>query len=214
MSRVTTHVSLEDKYNLSHGDAFVTGVQALVQLLVTQHRQDRSEGRVGRRTGHRLPGVAARRAGPGAATAPRCPRRERDRPPAGGQRGNWRPRRCWAASWWAGWRRHASTGWSACGTERRPASTGRPMPSATPTTSGVRPPVACSPSSATTRGPSPPRSPRRPRPPWPPSNSPPSTRPTRPRWWSSASTGTPCRACRDCGWAARWPPAWPTDPNR
>jgi indolepyruvate ferredoxin oxidoreductase len=44
MSRVTTHVSLEDKYNLSHGDAFVTGVQALVQLLVTQHRQDRSDG--------------------------------------------------------------------------------------------------------------------------------------------------------------------------
>ncbi len=44
MSRVTTHVSLEDKYKLSHGDAFVTGVQALVQLLVTQHRQDRSDG--------------------------------------------------------------------------------------------------------------------------------------------------------------------------
>jgi len=41
---VTTQLRLEDKYNLSHGDAFVTGVQALVQLLVAQHRQDRSDG--------------------------------------------------------------------------------------------------------------------------------------------------------------------------
>jgi len=41
---MTTHVSLEDKYNLSVGDAFFTGVQALVQLLVAQHRQDRDDG--------------------------------------------------------------------------------------------------------------------------------------------------------------------------
>jgi indolepyruvate ferredoxin oxidoreductase len=41
---VTTQLRLEDKYNLSVGDAFVTGVQALVQLLVAQHRRDRSDG--------------------------------------------------------------------------------------------------------------------------------------------------------------------------
>ena len=41
---MTTQLRLEDKYTLSDGAAFVTGVQALLQLLLAQHRQDSADG--------------------------------------------------------------------------------------------------------------------------------------------------------------------------
>ena len=55
--------------------------------------------------------------------------------------------------------------------------------------------------------------PGHPRRPLPPSRSRRSTRPTPAKWWSSGSTATPCRGCRGSGWAARLPPAWPTGPR-
>jgi indolepyruvate ferredoxin oxidoreductase len=39
-----TDVSLDDKYELEQGRAFVTGVQALLRVMLDQHRLDRPRG--------------------------------------------------------------------------------------------------------------------------------------------------------------------------
>ena len=211
---MTTQLRLEDKYNLSVGDAFVTGVQALVQLLVAQHRQDRSDGAS---AGALVTGYQGSPLGVldmELAAAPRRPRRARDRAPAGGQRraGGHRP---------AGF----ATGGPSGDGPLRPSCRHVVRKGSRPRPGGRRHPP-CQPHRVPPHRRRAGRGRRRPRSQvlhpalgvrdhaWPPCNSPPSIRPTRPKWSSSASMATPCRGCRACGWGARWPPAWPTAPNR
>ncbi|MCF8199797.1 MAG: indolepyruvate ferredoxin oxidoreductase family protein [Sulfuritalea sp.] len=44
MNAPLRHITLEDKYSLSQGRAFLTGTQALVRLLMLQHQRDALEG--------------------------------------------------------------------------------------------------------------------------------------------------------------------------
>ena len=59
-------VTLDDKYLLEEGRILLTGVQALVRVLLDQHRADRAPRTADRRARVRLPGLAARRPRPGA----------------------------------------------------------------------------------------------------------------------------------------------------
>jgi indolepyruvate ferredoxin oxidoreductase len=63
------NVSLDDKYELDSGRVFVTGVQALVRLLILQRQRDRLAGL---NTAASCPAIAARRS---AASTSRCGRR-------------------------------------------------------------------------------------------------------------------------------------------
>ena len=58
-------VSLADKYLLEQGTVFLSGIQALVRVLLDQHRADRRRGAEDGDLRLRLPGLAARRAGQG-----------------------------------------------------------------------------------------------------------------------------------------------------
>ena len=58
-------VALDDKYALDSGRVYLTGVQALVRLLMLQRQRDKAGGAQHRRLRFRLPRLAARRARPG-----------------------------------------------------------------------------------------------------------------------------------------------------
>jgi indolepyruvate ferredoxin oxidoreductase len=59
-------VTLDDKYALDYGRAFMSGVQALVKLPMLQRLRDADARQEHGRVHQRLPGVAARRLRPGA----------------------------------------------------------------------------------------------------------------------------------------------------
>jgi hypothetical protein len=67
-------VSLDDKYTAEDGRVFLTGIQALVRLPMTQMRRDRAAGLEHRGLHLGLPGLAAwglRPAAPGGEEVPR-----------------------------------------------------------------------------------------------------------------------------------------------
>jgi hypothetical protein len=72
-----TDVSLDDKYELEQGRAFVTGVQALLRVMLDQHRLDMAAGlnTAGFVSGYRgSPSAAStsRRAAPRSGSTPRA----------------------------------------------------------------------------------------------------------------------------------------------
>ena len=113
-------VTLDDKFLLTDGRVFITGVQALLRVLMDQNRLDRAAGPEHRGLRLRLSRLAAGRAGP--AGRPRA--RSTSRPP------RWCSRRAstrtsppppsGAASRPTCSRAPATTACSACGTARRP----------------------------------------------------------------------------------------------
>ena len=86
-------VSLDDKYTQASGRALMSGIQALVRLLLEQRRLDARRGLDTGVVRQRLPGLAARRPRPGARARARAPGPARRRLPAGAQRGARRDRR-------------------------------------------------------------------------------------------------------------------------
>ena len=81
-------VTLDDKYSLDRGRAFMSGVQALVRLPMLQRTARRCAGRAEhRRLRQRLPRLAAGRLRPGAVDREEAPRRAEHRVPARRQRG-------------------------------------------------------------------------------------------------------------------------------
>ena len=117
-------VTLDDKYSLDYGRAFMSGVQALVRLPMLQ-RAARCAGRPEHRRLHqRLPRLAARRLRPGAVEGREAPHGPEHRVPARRQRGAGGHRGVGHAA--AGLhprRRTSSTACSASGTARARAWT-------------------------------------------------------------------------------------------
>ena len=70
-------VTLDDKYSLDYGRAFMSGVQALVKLPMLQRQRDALAGQEHRGLHQRLPRLAAGRLRPGAVegAASTCRRR-------------------------------------------------------------------------------------------------------------------------------------------
>ena len=85
-------VTLDDKYALESGRAFMSGVQALVRLPMLQKKRDAHDRPQHRRLRQRLPRLAARRLRPGAVAGEEAPRGAEHRVPAGRQRGARRDR--------------------------------------------------------------------------------------------------------------------------
>ena len=89
-ARARREVSLDDKYVLDEGRVLLTGVQALVRLVLDQHRADRAPRPQHRHDDLGLPGLAARRPRQGAPAQPqaarRAPRAPRARPQRGARR--------------------------------------------------------------------------------------------------------------------------------
>ena len=85
-------VTLDDKYTLDHGRAFMSGVQALVRLPMLQRQRDARRGPEHRRLHQRLPRLAAGRLRPGAVGGQEAPGGAAHRVPARRQRGTRRHR--------------------------------------------------------------------------------------------------------------------------
>ena len=127
-------VTLDDKYTLESGRAFMSGVQALVRLPMLQRKRDAIVRPQHRRLHQRLPRLAARRLRPGAVGGEEAPRGAEHRLPARRQRGARGDRRVGlAAARPLSADRRSSTACSASGTARARASTAAPTSSSTPT---------------------------------------------------------------------------------
>ena len=75
-------VTLDDKYSLDYGRAFMSGVQALVKLPMLQRLRDEQAGQEHGRLHQRLPRLAARRLRPGAVEGREVPQGAEHRVPA------------------------------------------------------------------------------------------------------------------------------------
>ena len=81
-------VTLDDKYTLDQGRAYMNGTQALVRLLMLQHERDHARRPQHRGLRVRLPRLAARRRRPDAVEGEEASRAAPHRVPAGPQRGH------------------------------------------------------------------------------------------------------------------------------
>ena len=91
-------VTLDDKYALDYGRAFMSGVQALVRLPMLQRLRDAHGRPEHRRLHQRLPRLAARRLRPGAVGGRRSTSRRRTSSSSPASTRSWRRPRCGARS--------------------------------------------------------------------------------------------------------------------
>ena len=126
-------VTLDDKYTLERGRAYMSGMQALVRLPMLQQERDHAAGLNTAGLHLRLPWLALGRTRPVACGRRKASRRASDRVPAGLERRPRRDRRLGITAGQPVPRARHTTACSRCGTARARASTAAATSSSTPT---------------------------------------------------------------------------------